>query len=66
MAENPIIRPPHRVTLRLTGNTMSFAIVDEQAINGLVYEPYVVKSGMSTAANLRGDFSVHKCLSTRR
>ena len=63
MAENSIIRPPHRVTLRLTGNTMSFAIVDEQAINGLIYEPYVVKSGMSTAANLREAFTESQLLS---
>ena len=56
MTEKPITRHPHRVTLRLTDTTLAFAVADETAAGGLDYEPYVMKSGMSPAANLREAF----------
>ena len=52
-----------RVTLRIARNSMSFAIVDSTAINGLAYDPYVVRSGMSMAANLREAFNNSPILS---
>ena len=63
MPENPIIPPSQRVTLRLSSTTMSFAVIDDKAVNGLRYEPYVVKSGMSMAANLREAFIESELLS---
>ena len=63
MPENPIIPPSQRVTLRLSSTTMSFAVIDDKAVNGLRYEPYVVKSGMSMAANLREAFTESELLS---
>ena len=63
--ENSIanIPPSQRVTLRLSSTTMSFAVIDDKAVNGLRYEPYVVKSGMSIAANLRKAFTESELLS---
>ena len=52
-----------RVTLRIARNSMSFAIVESTAINGLAYDPYVVRSGMSMAANLREAFTNSPILS---
>lgn len=45
-----------RVTLRISRYTMAFAVPNAQAEAQVVYEPYVVKSGISTAANLREAF----------
>ena len=42
------------LTIRVGKNTLSFSMIDNA--NGqqpIVYEPYVVKSGISMAANLR-------------
>ena len=57
----PIASP--RVTLRIARSSMSFAIVESTAINGLAYDPYVVRSGMSMAANLREAFTNSPILS---
>ena len=47
-----------RLTIRLSRNSLSFAafVVNPEAENPIVYEPYVVKSGISMAANLRDAF----------
>uniref|UniRef100_A0AB33JGZ9 DUF3822 family protein n=4 Tax=unclassified Prevotella TaxID=2638335 RepID=A0AB33JGZ9_9BACT len=45
-----------RVTLRITRHSLSIAVVDAKATDKLVYEPYIMRSGISTAANLREAF----------
>ena len=50
-----IIRKP-RLTIRITQGGMSFSAVDPDTENQIVYENYVVKSGISQAANLREAF----------
>ncbi len=53
----------HRLTLRIGRGTMAFATLsnnDEQ--KSIVYEPYVVKSGVSIAANLREAFKTSDLL----
>jgi len=44
-----------RLTIRISRNSLSFAALvnSEEVENPIVYEPYVVKSGISMAANLR-------------
>ena len=56
MNENAPIHKIATVTLRIARNNMAFATPNETAIGGISYEPYVVKSGMSMAANLREAF----------
>ena len=60
-------RIKERVTIRVGKNTLSFSTADvtnrEQPIN---YEPYVVRSGISMAANLREAFKTEHILSLRR
>ena len=56
MNENAPIHKIATVTLRIARNSMAFATPNETAIGGISYEPYVVKSGMSMAANLREAF----------
>ena len=53
MAENPIIR--QQLTIRVGRNTLSFS---QPTADGkdVIFEPYVVKSGISIAANLREAF----------
>lgn len=41
------------ITMRITPQTMSFSAVNLSADSGLDYTPYVVRSGVSQAANLR-------------
>ena len=43
-----------RITLRIGRNTLAFAMLDDEG--NIAYEPYVVKSGVSMAANLREAF----------
>lgn len=48
-----------RITIRIGQNTLSFSTVSPQTAGGdpsVVYEPYVVKSGISMAVNLREAF----------
>ncbi len=46
-----------RLTIRITNNTLSFSVVDRESERQLIYEPYMVKGGVSMAANLRQAFS---------
>lgn len=50
-----ITRKP-RLTIRITQGGMSFSAADPDTENQIVYENYVVKSGISQAANLREAF----------
>ena len=45
-----------RITLRITKTNLSFAAVDNTVPEGLRYEPYIVRSGISMPANLREAF----------
>ena len=46
-----------QLTIRVGNNTLSFTITDKaNAEQPIQYEPYVVKSGISMAANLREAF----------
>ena len=46
-----------RLTIRIGRNTLSFSTLDPtETENPITYEPYVVKSGISMAANLREAF----------
>ena len=46
-----------RLTIRVGKNTLSFTTTDStNAEQPITYEPYVVKSGVSIAANLREAF----------
>ena len=60
MPETPINRNP-RLTIRAGRGTLSFSMPDEHG--NVVYEPYVVKSGISMAANLREAFKTSDLLS---
>lgn len=46
----------HRLTIRIGRNTLSFLAIAAEDKNPIKYEPYVVKSGVSMAANLREAF----------
>lgn len=50
-----------RMTIRVGRNTLSFAMPVEDA-QGILYEPFVVKSGVSMAANLREAFKTSDLL----
>ena len=54
MAE--ITNSRQRLTIRIGRGTMSFSMPTEDG-QGVIYEPYVVKSGVSMAANLREAFN---------
>lgn len=45
-----------RLTLRLTSERMSASVGDPQALGNVVYEPYELNNGISSAANLREAF----------
>ena len=47
----------NRLTIRIGSHSMAFAAADPKAVNGIVYEPYTAKSGISMAANLREAFT---------
>lgn len=51
-----------RLTLRIGRGTMSFATIAANEAQTVVYEPYVVKSGVSIAANLREAFKTSDLL----
>lgn len=46
----------NQLYIRISKNSLCFAVADPKAENGVRYEPYVMKSGMSMAANLREAF----------
>ena len=48
-----IIKKQPRLTIRLTSGGLSFSVVDPTKEEQISYEPYVMKSGISQAANLR-------------
>lgn len=45
-----------RLTIRVSSHSLSFSVVDRQAEQQVVFEPYTVKSGVSLSANLRQAF----------
>ena len=51
------IRKQPRLTLRLTSGGLSFSVVDPTTEEQINYEPYIMKSGISQAANLRAALS---------
>lgn len=55
-SNNRIFNPRVRLNMRISRNTMAFAVSDHTAVNQVVFEPYIVKSGISLAANLREAF----------
>lgn len=59
---NNTIYDSARLTIRISRNKLSFSVVDAQALNQLIYEPYTVRSGISTAANLREAFTKSELL----
>lgn len=48
--------PTSRLYIRASRNTLAFAVADHTADHQVAYEPYVVRSGISLAANLRDAF----------
>jgi hypothetical protein len=54
-------RKTHGMTIRVGRRTLSFTMIDDEG--EVVYEPYVVKSGMSMAANMREAFKTQPFLS---
>lgn len=51
------VRKQPRLTLRLTSGGLSFSVVDPTREEQISFEPYVMKSGISQAANLRSALS---------
>ena len=47
---------PSRLYIRASHNTLAFAVADHTAEHQVAYEPYIVRSGISLAANLRDAF----------
>ena len=62
IGNNRIIKHP-RITLRITENALAFAVIDNTVDSQVVFEPYIVKSGISIAANLREAFKTSDLLS---
>ena len=58
---NRITKQP-RITLRISDHTLSFSVVDLDHPDRIVYEPYIVRSGISMAANLREAFKTAELL----
>lgn len=50
-----ILRRP-RLTIRIGKHSLSFSALNTDNSNSITYEPYTVRSGISTAANLREAF----------
>jgi len=53
-----------RLAIRIGRQSLSFSVSDTQAESQIVYEPYIVKSGISMAANLREAFRTYEFLDT--
>ncbi len=54
---NHIIGKRPRLTIRIAGGTLSFSVIDNTAVNQIIYVPYTLRSGVSIAANLREAFN---------
>lgn len=52
----------NRLTIRVSRHSLSFSTIDATAENQVIFEPYIVKSGISIAANLREAFKTGKLL----
>ena len=51
-----------RTVIRVGNRSLAFAVADESKEEKLVFEPYIVKSGVSKAANLRQAFKTSNVL----
>ena len=52
----PINYLSQRITLRISYNSLTLAVPNGDSESQIDFEPYIVKSGISMAANLRGAF----------
>ncbi|MCR5130536.1 MAG: DUF3822 family protein [Prevotella sp.] len=46
----------NRLNIRVSQQSLAFAVADPHAVNQVIYEPCIVKSGISIAANMREAF----------
>lgn len=53
---NPPLTPTARLMIRIDRKSLSFSVVDNTSDTSVRFEPYMVKSGISMAANLRQAF----------
>lgn len=53
---NNIITKKPRLTIRIGKHSLSFSALSAEAAEGITFEPYTVRSGISMAANLREAF----------
>ena len=56
------INPNNRLNIRVGQQSMAFAVADPHAANQVVYEPFITKSGISIAANMREAFKQSELL----
>ena len=56
------IKPNNRLNIRVGQQSMAFAVADPHAANQVVYEPFITKSGISIAANMREAFKQSELL----
>ena len=59
----PINYPTQRITLRISSNSLTLAAPNGDSESQIDFEPFIVKSGISMAANLRGAFKEAELLS---
>lgn len=52
----------HRMTIRVAHGSLAFAIADPMSDTQIAFEPYIAKSGVSMAANLREAFKTSTLL----
>lgn len=52
----------HRMTIRVAHGSLTFAIADPMSDTQIAFEPYIAKSGVSMAANLREAFKTSPLL----
>lgn len=60
---NDIQRKRARLTFRVSQHSLSFSVIDNSTESQLAFEPYILKSGISLAANLREAFEESDLLS---
>lgn len=65
MQENNNTSNCQRLIIRISRNTLSFAIIDSENEGQIIFEPYLLNSGISMAANLREAFRSKKILQRR-
>ena len=56
------MNPSSRLVIRVDTDSLSFAVIDANADNQIVYEPYDMRGGISVAANLREAFAKSELL----